>query len=63
MGLEERVYRFRCVEAWAMIVPWTGFPLSKLLNKVALQTGAKFVRSQALNRMADTPVDAARNQP
>ena len=30
--LEERVYRFRCVEAWAIIVPWTGFPLSKLIE-------------------------------
>src|SRR5690606_6965615 len=30
MPMEERVYRFRCVEAWSMIVPWTGFPLSKL---------------------------------
>ncbi len=32
MGLEERLYRHRCVEAWAMAVPWTGFPLSKLIN-------------------------------
>lgn len=31
-GLEERVYRFRCVEAWAMTVPWTGIPLSKLIQ-------------------------------
>jgi len=30
-GLEERVYRLRCVEAWGMIVPWTGFPFSKLI--------------------------------
>src|SRR5580698_8019125 len=31
MTLEERIYRHRCVEAWAMTVPWTGFPLSKLV--------------------------------
>ena len=37
--LEDRVYRHRCVEAWAMTVPWTGFPLSALL-KVALPTSA-----------------------
>src|SRR5271154_5038282 len=33
-GLEERIYRLRCVEAWAIIVPWTGFPFSKLIEKV-----------------------------
>jgi sulfoxide reductase catalytic subunit YedY len=43
-GLEERVYRFRCVEAWAMIVPWTGFQLSKLLEKVKPKPEAKFVK-------------------
>ena len=32
IGLEERVYRFRCVEAWSMIVPWTGYQLNKLLK-------------------------------
>jgi sulfoxide reductase catalytic subunit YedY len=41
--LEERIYRHRCVEAWAMTVPWTGFPLSQLL-KIAEPTGsAKYV--------------------
>jgi sulfoxide reductase catalytic subunit YedY len=42
--LEERVVRFRCVEAWAMVVPWTGFPLSQLLALVKPQSGAKYVR-------------------
>lgn len=42
--LEERVYRFRCVEAWAMIVPWTGFPLAKLIEKAQPKSSAKFVR-------------------
>ena len=32
--LEERIYRFRCVEAWSMVVPWIGFPLSKLLERL-----------------------------
>jgi sulfoxide reductase catalytic subunit YedY len=41
---EERVYKFRCVETWAMNVPWTGFPLSKLLDKVKPKSSAKFVR-------------------
>lgn len=44
MPLEERVYRLRCVEAWGMTVPWTGFPLSALLNEVGVQSAAKFVR-------------------
>lgn len=42
--LEERVYRFRCVEAWAMIVPWTGFPFAKLAERVKPKPGAKYVR-------------------
>ena len=50
-GQQERVYHFRCVERWAMNVPWTGFPLSKLLNKVEPKSSAKFVRFQsALDR-------------
>jgi methionine sulfoxide reductase catalytic subunit len=44
MPLEERVYRFRCVEGWAMIVPWTGFPLARLIEKVQPKPEAKFVK-------------------
>lgn len=44
MPLEERHYRFRCVEAWAMAVPWTGFPLRALLERVQPQAQARFVR-------------------
>jgi sulfoxide reductase catalytic subunit YedY len=43
LGLEERVYRFRCVEAWAMTVPWTGVPLRKLLERVGVKPEAKYV--------------------
>ena len=43
-GIEERVYRFRCVEAWSMTVPWAGFPLNKLLKLVEPKTDAKFVK-------------------
>lgn len=42
--LEERVYRLRCVEAWAMTVPWTGFALADLVKLAAPLSGAKFVR-------------------
>jgi sulfoxide reductase catalytic subunit YedY len=42
--LEERIYRLRCVEAWSMVIPWVGFPLSSLI-KLAEPTGnAKYVQ-------------------
>ncbi|PRY21733.1 sulfoxide reductase catalytic subunit YedY [Aliiruegeria haliotis] len=41
--LEERIYRLRCVEGWSMIIPWVGFELSDLLNRVGVQSGAKYV--------------------
>ena len=41
--LEERIYRHRCVEAWSIVVPWIGFPLSVLLNQVKPTGKAKFV--------------------
>ncbi|MYF94691.1 MAG: protein-methionine-sulfoxide reductase catalytic subunit MsrP [Holophagales bacterium] len=41
---EERLYHFRCVERWAMNVPWSGFPLSKLIEKAAPKASAKHVR-------------------
>jgi sulfoxide reductase catalytic subunit YedY len=43
---EERVYRFRCVEAWSMVLPWTGFPLKRLLDMVEPQSSAKYVAFQ-----------------
>ena len=53
--LEERIYRFRCVEAWAMIVPWIGFELAGLLNRVGVQPGAKFVAFETLLRPEEMP--------
>lgn len=41
---EERIYRMRCVEAWSMIIPWNGFPLSRLLDMVEPTSQAKYVR-------------------
>ena len=46
--LEERVYRLRCVEAWSMVVPWIGFPLSDLLKRFKPTSKAKFVRFTTL---------------
>jgi methionine sulfoxide reductase catalytic subunit len=55
MPLEERIYRFRCVEAWGMIVPWTGFPLSKLIEKAKPKAEAKFIRFETANRPEQMP--------
>ena len=53
--LEERIYRFRCVEAWSMVVPWVGFPVSALLAKLGVQSGAKFVAFETLVRPDEMP--------
>ena len=44
IGLEERIYRFRCVEGWAMVVPWLGFPVNKILEIVDPDKDANYVR-------------------
>ncbi|KQT84926.1 oxidoreductase [Methylobacterium sp. Leaf465] len=46
MPLEERLYRHRCVEAWSMSVPWTGFPLAKLVALAKPTSGAKYIQMQ-----------------
>ena len=46
MPLEERVYRLRCVEAWSMVVPWSGFPLSALVKLAEPLSTAKYVRME-----------------
>lgn len=53
--IEERIYRLRCVEAWSMVVPWTGFELSGLLNRVGVQSGAKYVAFETLHRPEEMP--------
>lgn len=45
-GLEERIYRFRCVEAWSMVVPWTGVSLADLIKKLGPSPKAKYVKFQ-----------------
>jgi len=52
-SLQERAYRHRCVETWAMCVPWTGFPLGELLKRVEPQPKAKFVQLETFNRPAE----------
>ena len=46
MALEDRIYRHRCVEAWSMVAPWTGFPLSKLVELAKPLSSATHVRFQ-----------------
>ncbi|WP_435660942.1 protein-methionine-sulfoxide reductase catalytic subunit MsrP [Leisingera caerulea] len=55
MTLEERIYRFRCVEAWSMVVPWQGFELADLLTLAGVQEGAKFVAFETLYRPSEMP--------
>ena len=51
--LEERVYRFRCVEAWSMVVPWIGFPLADLLAPFEPTSDAKYVAFKTLYRRGE----------
>jgi len=53
--LEERIYRFRCVERWSMVIPWVGFELSDLLNKVGVQAGANYVAFETALRPDEMP--------
>jgi sulfoxide reductase catalytic subunit YedY len=52
---EERIYRFRCVEAWSMVVPWNGFELKDILDKVGVQSDAKYVAFETALRPDEMP--------
>ena len=55
MTIEERIYRFRCVEAWSMVVPWNGFELADLLDLAGIQSSAKYVAFETLYRPEEMP--------
>tara|TARA_R110002110_G_scaffold7951_1_gene40031 strand:- start:2045 stop:2950 length:906 start_codon:yes stop_codon:yes gene_type:complete len=55
MTVEERIYRFRCVEAWSMVVPWRGFELADMLNMAGVQSGAKYVAFETALRPDEMP--------
>lgn len=55
MTIEDRIYRFRCVEAWSMVVPWNGFELADLLTRVGVQEGAQYVAFETLVRPEEMP--------
>ncbi|MCA0907676.1 protein-methionine-sulfoxide reductase catalytic subunit MsrP [Ruegeria marisrubri] len=55
MTIEERIYRFRCVEAWSMVIPWNGFELADLLSMAGVQDGAKYVAFETAYRPDEMP--------
>jgi len=55
MTIEERIYRLRCVEAWSMVIPWNGFELADLLERVGVQEGARYVAFETLLRPEEMP--------
>ena len=55
MPLEERVYRHRCVEAWSMVVPWSGFPFKALIDAVQPTSNARYVRLVSFHRPTQAP--------
>jgi sulfoxide reductase catalytic subunit YedY len=61
--LEERIYRHRCVEAWAMVVPWVGFPLAALVRHVEPLPAARFVRFVSFQRPDQAPRQANTSLP
>jgi len=54
-SLEERVYRLRCVEAWSMVIPWTGVPLADVLKRFKPTSKAKYVAFKTVLRPAEMP--------
>ena len=55
MTVEDRIYRFRCVEAWSMVIPWNGFELSDLLALAGVQEGATHVAFETALRPDEMP--------
>ncbi len=53
--LEERIYRFRCVEAWSMVIPWVGFPLADFIKQLEPGSKAKYIEFQTLHDPEQMP--------
>jgi sulfoxide reductase catalytic subunit YedY len=62
-AVEERIYRMRCVEAWSMVIPWAGFPLSALLDRVEPLGSAKYVAFETVVRPEQMPGQTGIFQP
>jgi len=63
MPIEERLYRHRCVETWAMAVPWIGFPLKSLIQLVEPKSTAKFVKLSTFFKPKEVPRQDLQNYP
>ncbi|WP_333793175.1 protein-methionine-sulfoxide reductase catalytic subunit MsrP [Hyphomicrobium sp.] len=61
--LEERIYRLRCVEGWSMVIPWIGFPLAALLQRVEPLSSARYVAFETLVRPQEMPAQRGYFQP
>jgi sulfoxide reductase catalytic subunit YedY len=62
-ALEERIYRFRCVEAWSMVIPWVGFPLADLIKRFKPTSRAKYVAFKTVMRPEEMPGQRGRALP
>lgn len=62
-GIEQRIYRHRCVEAWSMVVPWDGFPLAKLVKLAQPKAEAKYLRMTSFLDPKNAPGQRAGNLP
>ena len=55
-AMEERIYRMRCVEAWSMVIPWVGFPLADVINRVQPTAKAQYVEFLTLHDVGRMPM-------
>ena len=55
LTVEDRIYRFRCVEAWSMVVPWNGIELADILDRVGVQEGARYVAFETVVQPENMP--------
>jgi len=55
VSIEERIYRFRCVEGWSMVIPWMGFPLADLIKRMQPTSKAKYVYFETLHDPEQMP--------
>lgn len=62
-GQEERIYRFRCVEAWSMVVPWIGIPLAEVIKKLEPNSKAKYIKFQTFSERKGTNMSSLPNYP
>lgn len=58
VGIEQRIYRFRCVEAWGMVVPWDGMPLKKIVEMAKPTSQAKYLKFVSFLRPEQAPGQA-----